>query len=678
MQMNDKLFTAVVLALLACVLALSEVLVRFDNLYYDLGRHLSFKSAPDDIVIIAIDEASIEAIGSWPWSKRFHTELINHLINEKPKAIGFDVAFSEPERDAVEVDYVFADAIRRAGNVVLPIFLEVPYVGAAIKQSLPIPMLASEAAGLGRLNVPLDADGVARSLYLWEGLSEDGLSAVGLPHFSQTVLQVANLLPAHMNIIPPIFQLTEPIMLNEAGHVTQRLVSSSQRKISFYGPPRHFNQISYVDVLANKYSSGFFKDKIVLVGVTALGLGDALPTPVAATSQPMSGIEFHANAIAAMQSSSLVVDAPCWIVSLLCALLAMPPLLWLSRLTALKSMLMIVIYFFVVILISLSIVHWWGVWVPASGALIAILLAYPVWSWRKLDSAQLSLDRELQRLRDELSALGMVTEDSVDGDNIDTLQSRILKVNLTAQHLRNLHKSRNDTLAFISHDIRAPLGAAMMLLDKFESNKYSERMSKMLTRAHNMAEGFLQASRAEMANVNRFHELDMVSLTQQALDDVYEISMAKQLKLHTDFPEECVWVRGDFGLLLRAVSNILLNAVKYSPERSVINVILKSDEHFVVLKVIDQGLGIPAKRITKVFKRFSRAEGEHQAQEGSGLGLYFVNVTVKKHRGSVSVHSEEGRGATFIVSLPLERRKSNSPVEDDRRKHHVSPFNDTI
>ena len=154
--------------------------------------------------------------------------------------------------------------------------------------------------------------------------------------------------------------------------------------------------------------------------------------------------------------------------------------------------------------------------------------------------------------------------------------------------------------------------------------------------------------------------------------------MAKKLKLHKDFPDECVWVRGDFGLLLRAVSNLLLNAVKYSPESGVISVILKSNEQSIELKVIDQGPGIPSKKIAKVFKRFSRAEGEHQAQEGSGLGLYFVSVTVKKHRGSVTVHSEDGRGATFIVSLPLERRKNNWPVEHERRKHHVSPFNDTI
>nr|WP_294841030.1 CHASE2 and HATPase_c domain-containing protein [uncultured Methylotenera sp.] len=676
MQINDKLFTAIALALIACILALSEVLVRFDHLYYDLGQYLSSKSAPDNIVIVAIDEASIDVIGHWPWSRRFHTELINHLSNEKPKAIGFALAFSESELDSTGVDYAFAQAIGRAGNVVLPIFIESSYVGGGIKQSLPIAPLASAAAGLGRLHISLDADDVARSVYLWEGVSKAGLPTLALPHFSQSVLQVANLLPANTRTIPPV---VPPAKSNKvSGVVDQRLISYSQRKIDFFGPPRHFNHISYVDVLAGKYPSGFFKNKLVLIGVTALGLGHSLPTPVSSFLQPMSSVEFYANTIAAMQDSSLVVAAPSWAVSMLCVFLAILPLLWLSKLRPLQSLLLIAIYFFVIVITSLLIMRWWGVWVPASGALAAILLAYPIWSWRKLNSAQLSLDRELQRLRDELVVLGMVTEDSLGRVNIDPLQSRVLKVNLTAQHLRNLHKSRNDTLAFITHDIRAPLGAAMMLLDKFEANKYSERMSKMLTRAHNMAEGFLQASRAEMANVNRFHELDIVSLTQQAIDDVYEMTTAKQLKLRKDFPEDGAWVRGDFGLLLRAISNVLLNAVKYSPKGGVISIVLTNDAQAVTLKIIDQGPGIPAKKITKVFRRFSRAEGEHQAQEGSGLGLYFVNVTIKKHRGSVSVQSEEGRGATFIISLPLERRKSNNPVVSERRKHQVSPFYDTI
>jgi signal transduction histidine kinase len=272
----------------------------------------------------------------------------------------------------------------------------------------------------------------------------------------------------------------------------------------------------------------------------------------------------------------------------------------------------------------------------------------------------------------------MEPDDILNASTSDPLQARIEKVQLTTKHLRELHRSRNDTVAFISHDIRAPLGAAMMLLEQFDKNKHSDRMRHMLGRAYNMSESFLQASRAEMANVNKFHELDMVSIVQQAVDEIYEIVVKKQLKLFTILPEDAIWIRGDFGLLLRAVSNILINAVTYSPEGGVIKVELTSDQQQLTLYIIDQGPGISATKIPKIFRRFSRLDAEHQSRKGSGLGLYFVSVTVKKHHGSVSVQSKLGKGSAFIINLPLERRREYKVVEHDRRVARTRSFSDTM
>lgn len=678
MQINDKFLVAIILAVIAAILAFSEALTSVDHLYDDFGQRLSFSLAPDNIVIVAIDDPSLDALGSWPWSKRFHTELVQVLSKEHVKVIGFDVDFSTPEIDASEIDKAFADVNKRAGNVVLPMLLQVSNTGGVVNKNLPIAILAAEAADLGRVNVLLDDDNRVRGFSLWEGVSDNGVSAVGLPSFAQSVLHVANLLPKKLNITQPVIKLAEPLPVNERGNLQQRLVSCSPRHVNFFGPPGHFKQISYMDVLAGKYPPGFFKNKIVLVGATALNLGAFFSTPVSTTMQPMPSVEFHANVIANMQQSTMVQVASNWIVVPFCVLLAIMPILWLPKFTHWKSQLFTAIFFVAVIVSSLFFQHYFYVWLPVSAALVAVLLSYPIWNWRMLVSAQKRLDKELQRLRDELTALGLVSNEALSRVDENTLQSRILKVKLTAEHLRDLHKSRNDTLAFISHDIRAPLGAAMMMLDKFEPNKYSERMNKMLTRAHSMAEGFLQASRAEMINVNRFHVLDIVSLVQQAVDDVYELSVAKQVKVVTSFPDDCVWVKGDFGLLLRAISNLLLNATKYSPEQGVVYVTLENDGQAIELKVVDQGPGIPSKKITKIFKRFSRAEGEHQAQEGSGLGLYFVNVTIKKHRGSVTVQSEEGSGATFVITLPVERRKNDNPIDHDRRMKQLASFYDTI
>ena len=220
---NDKVFTGLTLALIAVLIILSGVLIRFDNLYYDLGRYLTFKPAPADIVIAAIDEASLNKIGRWPWSRTIHADLLNKLTTEQPKVIGLDIIFAEPELNHPEADLVLEQAIAKARNVVLPVLLEVPFVGATIKQSLPIANLATHAAMLGR--VPLDADGIARSIYLWEGLGQ-----ANLPHFSQAVLQVAKKLSKYIDTFPP----------KQSSLETENLIAKMQCKIKFTGPPARF------------------------------------------------------------------------------------------------------------------------------------------------------------------------------------------------------------------------------------------------------------------------------------------------------------------------------------------------------------------------------------------------------------------------------------------------------
>jgi signal transduction histidine kinase len=410
-----------------------------------------------------------------------------------------------------------------------------------------------------------------------------------------------------------------------------------------------------------------FKDRIFLMAV--LGLLACLL---------IVSIELTPHTFSAIFDNKALVRTPVWLTCLLTIALVLLPLLWFPKLSPFWSLLGIGVYIITVVALIFAIAYFYKVWLPPTSAILAILLAYPLWSCSKVNAAQAALDQALQNLQDELARLGMEHEEVTPLGDDDPQQARIRKLALTAKHLRDMHKSRSDALAFISHDIRSPLGAAMLLLDKLENNKYSMRMQQLLERAHKMAEGFLQASRAEMSDVNKFHVLDMVSLTQQVVDDAYELLAAKSINVEIQHTEDNVWVRGDFGLLFRAVSNILLNAVNYSPEGAVIKVIIESDDVALRLKVIDQGPGIPENKLQKLFKRFSRVESEHQDQNGSGLGLYFVGITIRKHRGTVSAANAHGQGAEFVITLPVERRKNNLPVIDDRRVKPESTFEDTI
>lgn len=390
------------------------------------------------------------------------------------------------------------------------------------------------------------------------------------------------------------------------------------------------------------------------------------------------GAEYNVRIITAMLRDGMVGIAPLWMTCLLSVLVAALPLLWFFKMSPTASLLSIFIYIIFVVIAAVTAVHLLKIWVPPVGALFTMLIVYPLWSCRRLNAVQSALDAALKNLQDELAQLGMEQQDLLAEEADNSQHKRVSKLVLAAKHLRDMHQSRADTLAFISHDIRAPLGAAILLLDNFDSNKYTERMRHLLSRTRVMADGFLQAFRAEMTNVNEFKVLDMVSLTQQAVDDVYELLMAKKICLDVDIPDQPLWVRGDFGLLLRAVSNILLNAVNYTPENARISVSLQHEGGALSLSVVDQGPGIAEDKMNNLFKRFSRADGIHQAHEGSGLGLYFVGITINKHRGSVAVKSDFGQGAEFIIRLPLERRKNNMPVANDRRVSPPPAFEDTI
>ena len=163
----------------------SGLLSRVDNLIFDIGQKLQQSPAPDDVIIVAIDENSLSQLGRWPWPRTTHAKLINRLQQEHAAAIGLDIVFAEA--DAADADQALAAAITQANNVVLPVLLESTRVNGQIIETLPLPSLASAAADLGRVHAALDEDGIACSIYLYEGVG-----APSWQHFSQAVLNVAN------------------------------------------------------------------------------------------------------------------------------------------------------------------------------------------------------------------------------------------------------------------------------------------------------------------------------------------------------------------------------------------------------------------------------------------------------------------------------------------------------
>ncbi|MCB1866834.1 MAG: CHASE2 domain-containing protein [Chromatiales bacterium] len=383
---------ALALALLAAFAAWQGWLVRADRLLLDAANRQASRPAPDDIVIVAIDAESLQRLGRWPWSRALHAALVQRLTEAGARAVVFDVIFAEPDRYDPATDMLLENAIRANGRVLLPVLLEQTRDGGQLIETLPLPRLAEVAAALGHIHVELDADGIARSLYLHEGL--------GSPHWPWVGLALLDWLEPQRWDDPPGERRQLPVSNDFA--VWER---DLRVLIPFAGPPGHFQRHSYAAVLDGLVPDSALRDRIVLVGATATGLADALPTPLSGEGQPMPGVEIIANALDAVRSGVTITElSPAARAGLaaLVVLVAFALYVWIPPRWGLAAALLVAGGIAVAATLTLA---WSRVWIAPGAGLAGVLLSFPLWSGLRLSQAVEFLDEELQRLRDERATL---------------------------------------------------------------------------------------------------------------------------------------------------------------------------------------------------------------------------------------------------------------------------------
>jgi CHASE2 domain-containing sensor protein/signal transduction histidine kinase len=228
--------------------------------------------------------------------------------------------------------------------------------------------------------------------------------------------------------------------------------------------------------------------------------------------------------------------------------------------------------------------------------------------------------------------------------------------------LRASERQREDALRLLTHDMRAPQASILAVLES-EGTKVPPELARRLERyAHqtlSLADDFVHLARAESGRfvVEGFNLSEAVL---DAVDDLWPLADAKRIRIVSDVPEDEAWVTGDRALLTRAIANLLGNAIKYSDERTRVQArVLLNDTH-VVCEIADEGRGIAAEDLGKLFEPFRRLappEGAPAASAapGAGLGLAFVKAVVERHRGQVTVTSQEGKGSVFGMRLPREK-----------------------
>ncbi|NHI17851.1 sensor histidine kinase [Microbacterium excoecariae] len=239
-----------------------------------------------------------------------------------------------------------------------------------------------------------------------------------------------------------------------------------------------------------------------------------------------------------------------------------------------------------------------------------------------------------------------------------------------------LQQMRQDFIQNTSHELKTPVGAIALLAEALEMaaddpeqvRRFSERMSAEADRLGQLTGRIMNLSRLQAAD-------ELIDVGDVAVDEVVHAAVEAQQVTAAGASVELVvggdrglFVHGDGRVLIEAVSNLVSNAIAYSPAGSHVGVGVRGVEHAVEIAVTDQGIGIAEDDQKRVFERFFRADQARSRRTGgTGLGLSIVKHAIQRHGGEVRLWSREGQGSTFTIRLPLADPPA-APEKPKRRK----------
>ncbi len=386
---------AAMLAAAAGLIDYTDLLRRWNDLYYDFLVRLDTEPAPEDVVIVEIDQRSLNELGSWPWPRTTHARLVEQLTLQKARGIIYDIAFVEPDRHGGGHDQRLVDAIAANGQVALPVFPEAVESGSQLVEVLPFPALAQATNTLGHVDLELSSDGVAREVFLYAGLRSPHW-----PHLALAGLQAAGQDRPDANAPQLLARANTPHDASVLAWVRRDLV-----RIPFGGPPGHFKRVSFVDVLQGNLPNDLLSGRLVLVGMAASGLGEIVPTPVSESSDAMSGVEIVAHVLVATRQNRFYHPIERSLQIFTTALLVLLGTLFSYHLLRGKRRLWAAAVACVPLFLSGALLLFSRHWFEPAASFLVFALAYPTWQWGDIRGLNRILRHERRAAKNTLQRL---------------------------------------------------------------------------------------------------------------------------------------------------------------------------------------------------------------------------------------------------------------------------------
>ncbi len=743
--------------LLIAIAAMAAVLLAtqwrgtaaFDHLFYDQLSSVARPKADADILLITIDDRSLKELGKWPWTRDTHAKLISRVQSAKPRAILFDILVSE--NGNAEHDQALAQSMV-AGPA--PLFIPLHFItpgsdGRDYDVAPPVDIFTKASAGIGHVNVEFDSDGTVRRALLC--VNNAGGGSGNWPHIVELIYRNKG---------------------EKASPAFSRVESCDNSVLIPYSERGSFQEISYIDILNGEVPAELIQNKDIIIGATAIGMGDNYPAPFG-DGGLLSGSEIMANMLGAMRRDDFIQPLSFGWTALLSLLplwiLLVGFLRWRPRIALIASIsLVAAILFLSALLLQIKI------WFPPGAALLGILLIYPLWGWRRLQAVSDFMAHELGDLQKDGDQIPLPLNSSRSGDLVERQSSALAAA---IDHMRDLRRfvvdaledlpdpmvvtdnqgtitlsnslieerlghslvgqsitkllddivqpqqrplvdsylksraqdaaleedkapefvrfqsqqgrsfvmrtanifsdngirrgqihyladitalaeaeaGREEALQLLSHDMRAPQSAIIALLPELTNKKASERIEGHARRTMQMAQDFVQIARMGESEFEG-EDVLLADMAQEIADNFWPL--AKERKISINVVAECDdgFVFAEPDPLSRAISNLLDNAIKYSPDGGTITMQVErtkaaDGQAMLSFSISDEGGGIDAELLPTLFTRFAMGRQGKARVKGSGLGLSFVRAVAERHSGSVTAENLK-QGSRFTLTLP--------------------------
>ncbi len=672
-------------AVIAVRFADPEPLPTFRNAFFDFAQRLL--PADGDLLqtpttIVDIDEASLAALGQWPWPRDLLADLVNGLSKHDPSVVGVSIIFPEPDRLSPESllqrfpmdaplreslaqlpsnDAVLAFSLRQVpavlGTAVMtadentaeisflraPILLRLGQYSATEIRRYPallrnLPILEEAATGIGVVSVELSGDGVVRRMPI--------VMLVGdavLPSFAAEVVRVAKRVPAISVEIegPGISSVT-------LGDLTIDTAFSGEVWVRDL-PAERIARLSAVDVLNGEADPALLNGRVILVGATGSGLSRTFVTPGGGA---ISALDMQALLVENLLSESYLVRpqfAVFWELALAAILFfGFVPLS--KRLSGYISQLTLILVLAALFGGATYAFGQYGLLLDPTYAVLVFVLTYLVMAGLGIVEAQ-----RLRKRSEQEREMALILAEAA-------------------------NRSKTSFLANMSHELRTPLNAILGFSEMMKREilgpvsppkyrGYIEDIHHMGNHLLSLVNDVLEMSKVESGKSQLTEsEFPIFEILEDCIRTVTTAYRDRSTTISVDRQSTLPHLWGDRRMFTQMVLNLMSNAIKYTPESGRIRVsgAVAENGNFR-LSVSDTGIGMSDQEVLEAFEPFRRVDHALTSNfEGIGLGLPLTKAMVEMHGGKLEVASISNHGTTATLVFPADRVRGQSERKMER------------